>query len=82
MINLRHDPTGKDVLSNLHPSKCSEKSEIKDNHNDMAVNLADLTDSEKVVLLNSQVARLKETLNDKNNRIAELEAYIDSPTQS
>ena len=48
----------------------------------MAVNLADLTDSEKVVLLNSQVARLKETLSDKNQRIAELEAHINSRIQS
>ena len=58
----------------------SKRSEIKDNHNDMAVNLADLTDSEKVVLLNSQMARLKETLRDKNERIAGLESIINSTT--
>ena len=42
------------------------------------MNLADLTDSEKVVLLNSQLARLKETLSDKIKRIAELESIINS----
>ena len=77
-ISLHWDPTGKEIFSHMDPSKRSEKSEIKDNHNDMAVNLADLTDSEKVVLLNSQMARLKETLSDKIKRIAELESIINS----
>ena len=35
-------------------------------------------DSEKVVLLNSQVARLKETLADQKRRIAELGSIIKS----
>ena len=77
-ISLHRDPTGKEIFSHMDPSKRSEKSEIKDNHNDMAVNLADLTDYEKVVLLNSQMARLKETLSDKIKRIAELESIINS----
>ena len=75
---MHRDPTGEDIFSHMDPCKRSRMSEIKDNHNDMAVSLADLTDSEKVVLLNSQMATLKETVDDKNKRIAELESIINS----
>ena len=75
---MHRDPTGKEIFSHMDPFKRSQMSEIKDSHSDMAVSLADLTESEKVVLLNSQMSRLKETLNDKNKRIAELESIINS----
>ena len=78
MISLYRDPKGEEIFSDMDPSKRTEKSENKDNHNSMAASLSELKDSEKVVLLNSQVARLKETLNDKNKRIAELEGIVNS----
>ena len=80
MVSLYRDPTGKEIFSDLDPSRRTEKSEIKDNHNDLAINLSELSDSEKVVLLNSQVARLKEALISNNRRIAELESVTKSST--
>ena len=38
--------------------------------------MSELTDAEKVALLNSQVVRLQESVNEKNQKIAELEAII------
>ena len=78
MVSLYRDPAGEGIFIDLDPSRHTEKSEIRNNHNDLAVNLTDLSDSEKVVLLNSQVARLKETLTDKKRRIVELETVIKS----
>ena len=78
LISLHRDPTGKEIFSDMDPFKRREKSDIKDNKNNMAIGLAELT--EKVVLLNSQVARLKEILNDKNRRIAELESVVNTTT--
>ena len=40
--------------------------------------MGELKDGEKVVLLNSHLVNLKETLKDKNRRIAELEAILKS----
>ena len=80
LISLHRDPTGKEIFSDMDPFKRREKSDMKDNKNNMAIGLAELTDSEKVVLLNSQVARLKEILNDKNRRIAELESVVNTTT--
>ena len=73
MISLYWDPKGEEIFSGMDPSK---RTENKDNHNSMAASLSELKDSEKVVILNSQVARLKETLNDKNRRTAELESIV------
>ena len=42
--------------------------------------MGELKDAEKVVLLNSHLVNLKETLKDKNRRIAELEAILKSST--
>ena len=38
--------------------------------------MSELTDAEKVTLLNSQVVRLQESVNGKNQKISELEAII------
>ena len=49
MISLHRDPAGKEIFSDIDdPSKRAEKCEIKDNHNNMAVGLGELTDSEMV----------------------------------
>ena len=42
--------------------------------------MAELKDEEKVVLLNSHLANLNETLKDKSRRIAELESILKSST--
>ncbi|CAI8043133.1 Gamma-aminobutyric acid type B receptor subunit 2 [Geodia barretti] len=49
VISLHRDPTGKEIFSDIgDPSKRAEKCEIKGNHNNLAVGLAELTDSEMV----------------------------------
>jgi gamma-aminobutyric acid type B receptor len=49
VISLHRDPAGKEIFSDIDdPSKRAEKCEIKDNHNNMAVGLGELTDSEMV----------------------------------
>ena len=79
-MSLYHDPTGDKIFSEMHPTKQSERSQIKDHHNSMAAGMAELKDAEKVVLLNSHLTSLKETVKDKNRRITELEAIIKSST--
>jgi gamma-aminobutyric acid type B receptor len=79
MLSLCRDPQGKGIFSDLDPTtKRSEQSQIRDNYNNMVAGMSELNDSEKVAMLNSQLARLKETLSDKNRRIAELESIISS----
>ena len=46
----------------------------------MVAGMAELNDSEKVVLLNSSVAKLSETLDIKTKKIIELEAIVNSST--
>jgi gamma-aminobutyric acid type B receptor len=79
-LNLYHDPTGDKIFSEMHPTRQSQRSQLKDQQNSMAASMAELKDAEKVVLLNSHMANLKETLKDKNRRIAELESILKSST--
>jgi gamma-aminobutyric acid type B receptor len=79
VTSLYGDPEGKKIFSNLDPTtKRSEQSQIRDNYNSMVAGMSELNDSEKVTMLSSQLARLKETLSDKNRRITELETVISS----
>ena len=71
---------GDKIFSEMHPTRQSQRSQIRDHQSSMAANMAELKDAEKVVLLNSHLVNLKETLKDKNRRIAELEAILKSST--
>ena len=62
----------------MHPTRQSQRSQLKDHQNSMAASMAELKDEEKVVLLNSHLANLNETLKDKSRRIAELESILKS----
>ena len=64
----------------MNPSKQSQRSQIKDQHNSMAASMSELKDAEKVTLLNTHLANLKESMKEKNRRIAELETIIKSTT--
>ena len=86
-MNLYRDPTGDNIFSGTDPSKRTERSQIKESHNDRAAGMSELTDTEKVTLLTSQVVRLqesvsemKQTISQKNKRISELEAILESAT--
>ena len=84
-LHLYRDPTGDNIFDGIHPTKQTERSQIKESQNDRAVGMSELTDTEKVTLLSSQVVRMqesvsemKQTVSQKNRRIAELEAIIKS----
>ena len=82
-ILLYRDPTGERVFDGTDPTKQAESSEMRDSYyNDRAVGMPELTDAERVTLLTSQVARLKEKMeqivSQKDQRIAELESIIKS----
>ena len=76
---MYRDPTGKEIFDGLDPSKTTElQSQVREQQSSMVAGMAELEDSEKVVLLSSHVARLTENLDTKNRRISELEAIIKS----
>ena len=82
-ILLYRDPTGERVFDGTDPTKQAESSEMRGSYyNDRAVGMSELTDAERVTLLTSQVARLKEKMEQivsrKDQRIAELESIIKS----
>ena len=78
---LHRDPTGKDIFSDIDPTKRTEKSENKENHSNIAAKFSNLSDSEKVTQLSSQLAKLEETVNYQKKRISELEAIVNPTTQ-
>ena len=80
IIHLYRDPKGKEIFNSLNPSRQTEQSQVRDQQTSMVAGIAELNDSEKVVLLNSHVAKLSETLDIKNKRIIELEAIVNSST--
>ena len=80
IIHLYRDPKGKEIFSSLNPSRKTEQSQVREQQTSMVAGMAELNDSEKVVLLNSHVAKLSETLDIKNKRIIELEAIVNSST--
>ena len=86
-MNLYRDPTGDKIFSGTDPSKQTDRFQMKESHNDRAAGMSELTDAEKVTLLTSQVVRLqesvsemKQTISQKNKRISELEAILESTT--
>ena len=78
---LHHDPTGKDIFSDIDPTKRKEKSENKENQSNIAAKFSNLSVSEKVTQLSSQLAKLEETVNYQKKRISELEAIVNPTTQ-
>ena len=77
---MYRDPKGKEIFSSLNPSRQTEQSQVREQQTSMIAGMAELNDSEKVVLLNSHVAKLSETLDIKTKRIIELEAIVNSST--
>ena len=77
---MYRDPKGKEIFSSLNPSRQTEQSQVREQQTSMVAGMVELNDSEKVVLLNSHVAKLSETLDIKTKRIIELEAIVNSST--
>ena len=77
---MYRDPKGKKIFSSLNPSRQTEQSQVRDQQTSIVAGMAELNDSEKVVVLNSHVAKLSETLDIKTKRIIELEAIVNSST--
>ena len=77
MVNLYRDPTGERVFESANPSKLAQPKTTKE-HRSMAMGLSDLTDGEKVELLDSRVKVLEERVEEKNQRINQLETFMNT----
>ena len=77
---MYRDPKGKKIFSSLNPSRQTEQSQVRDQQTSIVAGMAELNDSEKIVVLNAHVAKLSETLDIKTKRIIELEAIVNSST--
>jgi gamma-aminobutyric acid type B receptor len=80
VLHLYRDPSGKEIFSGMDPTKTTEQSQVREQHSSLVAGMTELNDSEKVVLLVSQIARLNESLDIKNKMITELEAIIKTST--
>jgi len=76
MINLYQDPKGEKVFENTNPTSKSEKG-IDPNSN-IPASLSELTDKERVSLLETRVRSLEKEVQEKTKRISELENYVNS----
>jgi len=76
MINLYQDPKGEKVFENTNPSNKSE-SGIAPNSS-VPAGLSELTDKERVSLLEARLESIEKELQEKKKRISELENYINS----
>lgn len=73
-MNLYRDPSGVKIFNGTNPSKNMEQKTTSENQI-VAMGLSDLTDKEKIDLLNARVKGLEEMVKDKNQRIVELETH-------
>lgn len=73
MMNLYRDPSGLKIFDGTHPTKHTEQRTTSE-HQIVAMGIPDLTDTEKIDLLNVRVKGLEEMVKNKNQRIIELEA--------
>ena len=77
MVNLYRDPTGEKVFESANPSKLAQPKTTKEHHS-MAMGLSELTDEEKVELLDSRVKVLEKRVEEKNQRINQLETFMNT----
>lgn len=74
MMNLYRDPSGSKIFDGTYPTKPTEQKATSENQI-VAMGIPDLTDAEKIDLLNVRVKGLEEMVKNKNQRINELEAH-------
>ena len=74
MMNLYRDPSGSKIFDGTHPTNHTERKTTSENQI-VAMGIPDLTDAEKIDLLNVRVKGLEEMVKNKNQRIVELEAH-------
>ena len=76
MVNLYQDPKGEKVFENTNPTNKSEKG-IPPNSS-IPAGLSELTDKERVSLLEAKLISLEKEIQEKTKRISELENYVNS----
>ena len=76
MVNLYQDPKGEKVFENTNPTNKSEKG-IPPNSS-IPTGLSELTDRERVSLLEARLESIEKDMQEKKKRILELENYINS----
>ena len=75
MVNLYQDPTGERVFESTNPLKLAQPMTTSE-HRSMAMGLSELTDAEKVDLLDARVKALEKRVDEKSQRINQLENFI------
>ena len=76
MVNLYRDPVGEKIFNGSNATKQSNHVKSATEYQSTAMDLSELMDAEKIKLLNSRVKALEAKVDEKNKRIAELEAII------
>ena len=76
MINLYQDPKGEKVFEKTNTTNKSEKG-IAPNSS-IPAGLSELTDKERVSLLETRLRSLEKEIQEKTKRISELENYVNS----
>ena len=77
MVNLYKDPKGEKVFQKTNPSTMNERASSSSTpHSSVAMGLTELTEGERVSLLETRLNVLEKEIQVKNQRISELENYI------
>ena len=75
MVTLYNDPSGDKIFENTNPSQMNDRKSENDSKN-MVMRMADLSDADKVPLLQARVNVLEQKLDEKNRKISQLENFL------
>ena len=75
MINLYHDPAGEKIFDSYNPTKETKHKTTKEQHS-IAMGFSELTDSEKINLLDTRVRTLEKRVEEKNMEIKQLKSLL------
>ena len=76
MINLYQDPDGENVFKNSNASMKLEKKANSLHSSSLPANLSELTDGERVSLLQAKITEMEREIEEKTKRIDELEKCV------
>lgn len=77
MVNLYRDPAGEKIFDSYNPTKEMKHKTTKEQHS-IAMGLSELTDAEKINLLDTRVRTLEKRVEEKNVQIKQLETLLKS----
>ena len=75
MVNLYRDPAGDKIFDSYNPAKETKYKTTKEQHS-IAMGFSELTDSEKIKLLDTRVRTLEKRVEEKNMEIKQLKSLL------